>query len=123
MSFSSLILIAVSIVLSSSAQVLLKLGMSAPRIQLALADSGLSAVLAVVTSPTVILGLATFGASAVVWLLVLSRIDVSQAYPFVALGIAITAAAGHLLLGEPLPALRIVGIAAILVGVVAVARS
>ncbi|MEO3388961.1 hypothetical protein [Mesorhizobium sp. CAU 1741] len=123
MAFSSLLLIAVSIALSSTAQVLLKMGMSTTRIQLALVDGGIAALLAIATSPAIILGLASFGASAIVWLLVLSRIDVSQAYPFVALGIAITAAAGHLLLGEALPALRIVGIVAILVGVIAVARS
>lgn len=123
MAFSSLLLIAVSIVLSSGAQVLLKIGMSTPRVQLALVDGGAPALLAIATTPAVILGLACFGASAIVWLMVLSRIDVSQAYPFVALGIAITAAAGHLLLGESLSTLRVVGILAILVGVIFVARS
>lgn len=73
---------------------------------------------AIATSPLVLIGFASFGLSAVVWLSVLSRLDVSQAYPCVALGILLTALMGHLLLGEALPPLRIVGIGTILAGVV-----
>lgn len=124
MSLPSLLLIALSIALSSGAQVLLKLGMSNQRVQAALDEGGImTSLLTVSTTPAVFFGLASFGASAIVWLFVLSKIDVSQAYPFVALGIVITALAGHLLLGENLPMLRVMGIAAILVGVIAVARS
>jgi multidrug transporter EmrE-like cation transporter len=124
MTHASLVLIALSIVLTSTAQVLLKVGMSSTRVQAALLEPGIVRQLFVIaTSPAIILGLVVFGTSAVVWLFVLSRIDVSQAYPFVALGIVITAFAGHLLLGETLPALRIFGVAAIMIGVIAVARS
>jgi len=74
-------------------------------------------------SPLVVLGLLCFAVSVVSWLLALSKVDVSEAYPFVALGIVITAVAGHVLLGEPLDHLRILGIVTIVAGVVIVAIS
>jgi drug/metabolite transporter (DMT)-like permease len=70
-----------------------------------------------------VLGLLTFGLSAATWLLVLAKVPVSQAYPFVALGIVLTAAGGFLFMGETLSPWRLAGIAAIAVGVVVVASS
>ena len=63
---------------------------------MAFADSGnrMGFALALLTSPLVLLGLAVFGLSAIVWLFVLSKIAFSHAYPFVALGIVVTVAAG-----------------------------
>jgi multidrug transporter EmrE-like cation transporter len=52
-----------------------------------------------------------------------SKVDVSQAYPAVALGIVITAAAGYFLLGEAINPTRAAGIVLIISGVVAVAVS
>jgi multidrug transporter EmrE-like cation transporter len=58
-----------------------------------------------------------------VWLLVLARVDVSKAYPCVALGFAATVLAGHLLLGEPVSLVRMAGVAVIMGGVLIVALS
>ncbi|KAB1078107.1 EamA family transporter [Methylobacterium soli] len=99
--------------------------MSSAAVQAALAGPiGLRTVLVVAFAPAVFGGLLTFGLSAVVWLLVLSRIDVSYAYPCVALGIVLTMLAGHLMLGEALTVSRIAGLALIVsgVGVVALGR-
>ena len=70
-----------------------------------------------------LLGLAVFGLSAIVWLFVLSKIAVSHAYPFVALGIVVTVAAGRIMLGEPFSALSLVGVALIVSGVLTLAAS
>lgn len=108
-----------SVLLSAGSQILLKIGVSSPSVQAGMAGGlGMDFIRAVITSPWVIVGFASFGLSAVVWLSVLSRLDVSQAYPCVALGILITAVTGHLLLGEALPPLRIIGILTILAGVI-----
>jgi drug/metabolite transporter (DMT)-like permease len=125
MSWSSLAFIFVSVALSSGAQLLMKAGMSSPSIVRALSPEGsvVDAVLLVATSPLVIAGLFSFGMSAVTWLLVLSRLPVSQAYPFVALGIAATAAGGFFLMGEIFSVTRLAGIVVICVGVVLVALS
>jgi multidrug transporter EmrE-like cation transporter len=118
-------LILFSVLLSATSQVLLKFGMSSPAVQAALlpGSAPLPAALAVASSPQVVGGLACFGLSAVVWLLVLSKIDVSQAYPFVALGTILTVAAGILVLGEPASALRMAGVGVIALGVVLVGLS
>jgi multidrug transporter EmrE-like cation transporter len=121
---TSLGLIFVSIVLTSAAQLLMKAGMSSPSVaQVMSGGTVLNMVLAIATSPFVIGGLFCFGLSAATWLLVLSRVDVSQAYPFIALGIAATAAGGLLFFGEALSLLRLGGVAIIGIGVLMVALS
>ena len=119
------LLVMLSVLLSAGSQVLLKFGMTSTAVRSAMATQGepLRVVLAILTAPTVIIGLGCFGLSAIVWLFVLARIPLSTAYPFVALGIAITVVAGRMLFGEPLTALKIGGVALILVGIGAVAAS
>lgn len=119
------LLILVSVLLSSGSQVLLKLGMSAPDVQIALAhsDRPLRIATSIVSSIPVLVGLASFGLSAVVWLFVLSKIPVSAAYPFVALGIAITVASGSVLFGEAITIAKGVGIVLIITGVLTIGMS
>jgi multidrug transporter EmrE-like cation transporter len=117
--------ILLSVLLSSGSQVLLKFGMSAPAIQLALGDASgpLRIALEIASSPSILLGLTCFGLSAIVWLFVLSRIPLSTAYPFVALGIAITVAAGRFLFGEPITTAKLFGVILIIAGVLSVSVS
>lgn len=77
----------------------------------------------VATSPYIILGLLAYVISVVVWILVLSRVSVSVAYPMVSLGYIVNAIAAYYLLGESLSASRVAGIVVILIGVYLVARS
>jgi multidrug transporter EmrE-like cation transporter len=117
-------LILFSVTLSAFAQVALKLGMSSPSVQHAiLRGQLLPAALAVVESPMVLIGLALYAGSTVVWLLVLSKVDVSYAYPFVALGIAVTAICGRLVFGDTFSTLKLAGIALIVLGVALLAKS
>jgi multidrug transporter EmrE-like cation transporter len=109
-----------SVVLSSVAQVLLKIGMSSAQAPLTRGEP-LRAVLAIAGSPFVLGGLVTFAVSVFVWMLVLSRISLSSAYPFVALGIVITVLAGRFILGEPVLLLKLIGITMIIGGVLTMA--
>ncbi len=68
-------------------------------------------------------GLICYVASVGVWLLVLSRTEVSVAYPMISLGYIATAIAAWYLFDEPMTPVRIAGIAVIIVGVFLVARS
>ncbi|MBX9587413.1 MAG: EamA family transporter [Gammaproteobacteria bacterium] len=79
--------------------------------------------LQVASNIPILLGLAAYVISVLVWMMVLSRVDVSLAYPMVSLGYIINAIAAYLLFNEPLSALRIGGIFVILMGVFMVARS
>jgi multidrug transporter EmrE-like cation transporter len=110
-----------SIALSTAAQILLKVGMSGLRGGPAAGPA--AALMQAAFSPWVIGGLTAYVASAVVWLLVLSKVDVSRAYPCVALGFALTVVAGHFLLGEPVGLMRVLGVAVIMGGVALVAVS
>ncbi len=57
------------------------------------------------------------------WLGVLSRLELSKAYPMVALGYVFAFALGWLVLDEPMRPLRIFGLLLISAGVVIISRS
>ncbi len=117
-------LILFSISLSAIAQVLFKFGMSSVSVQQALAGgSPLKAAVAVFLSAGVLGGLSLYGIGTVLWLGVLSRTEVSQAYPFVGLGFVLTALIGFFLFGETLSPLRIGGIALVILGIFLISRS
>jgi len=75
------------------------------------------------SKPQVIAGLALFVLSATSWLLVLSRVPLSVAYPFVGLTYVLTALFSKFILRESVPALRWLGIVLVLGGIALVGRS
>jgi multidrug transporter EmrE-like cation transporter len=77
----------------------------------------------VAASPFFLLGLACYVVSLVIWVLVLSRLEVSIAYPMVSIGYVINAVLAYMWLGEDLSLVRIIGIIVICGGVVLVARN
>jgi multidrug transporter EmrE-like cation transporter len=99
--------------------------MTRPAMKIALADraSPLVPFQAIATSPAVLLGMACFGLSAVVWLFVLAKIPLSTAYPFIAIGIIITVVGGRFLFAEPVSLLKLFGIALVIVGILCVGSS
>jgi multidrug transporter EmrE-like cation transporter len=112
-----------SVTASSFAQLLLKLGMSSHASQGVLRDGGaIAIVLTIGLNPLVIGGLLLYLLSAVVWLGVLSHMELSLAYPFVALGFVFTAVLSHLFIGEAINLQKIIGTTLIVVGVVVLAR-
>ncbi len=73
--------------------------------------------------PSLWLAIGAYGLSLIVWIVGLSRVPVSQAYPLLSLGYVLNVGLAWWLLGE-LPNLqRVAGIGVILFGVVLVARS
>jgi multidrug transporter EmrE-like cation transporter len=77
----------------------------------------------VAVNPPIIGGLACYAISVVVWILALSRVDVSVAYPMLSIGYVVNAVAAWMLFGEQLNAARMAGIGVIIVGVWLVARN
>jgi multidrug transporter EmrE-like cation transporter len=75
------------------------------------------------TSPPILAGIACYVVSVVVWILALSRVPVSIAYPMLSVGYIVNALAAWMLFGESLTAQKLVGIGFIIVGVWLVARS
>jgi multidrug transporter EmrE-like cation transporter len=74
-------------------------------------------------NPPIIAGLACYVVSLVVWILGLSRVPVSVAYPMLSLGYVLNAFAAYALFGESLGMQKLVGIGFIIIGVFLVARS
>ncbi len=117
-------LILLSISLSAIAQVLFKFGMSSIAVKQALAGgSPVQAAVAVFLSAGVLGGLSLYGIGTVLWLGVLSRTEVSQAYPFVGLGFVLTALIGYFLFGDALSPLRVAGITLVIAGILLISRS
>lgn len=79
-------------------------------------------MLRILLQPKVLLGFALYGLGAVVWLSVLSRWEVSKAYPLVGLGFALSAWVGHWT-GEQISYERLAGILLICAGVALVSRT
>lgn len=76
------------------------------------------------TTPLVVLGLAMYAVGAVIWLVVLSRVNLSYAYPMIALTYVLVPLAAWLFLNEPaIPLMRWVGMGVIIVGVIIVAQT
>ncbi len=73
--------------------------------------------------PGIIGGLACYVVSVVVWIVALSRVEVSIAYPLLSIGYVVNALLAWWLFGETLNLQRWLGIAVIVVGVMLVARS
>jgi drug/metabolite transporter (DMT)-like permease len=87
-------------------------------------DSGvLRRALELLAVPSLWYALCAYGLSVIVWLVGLSRVPVSQAYPLLSLGYVINIGLAWWLLGEVPNAQRVGGIAIIVVGVVLVSRS
>jgi drug/metabolite transporter (DMT)-like permease len=124
MSPTHLSLILLSVSLSAAAQLVLKKGMSTPSLQQIMATGGAGEIiLRILLSPLVIGGLFIYFLGALVWLLVLSKIDLSQAYPFVVLGFIMTMVLSVVFLSETVTPLRMMGTLVIVGGVVMVSQS
>jgi multidrug transporter EmrE-like cation transporter len=68
-------------------------------------------------------GLALYGVGNLLWLQVLARTSLSQAYPFVGMGFVITSLFGVLLFGETVTFMRGAGILLVTAGIYTIARS
>jgi drug/metabolite transporter (DMT)-like permease len=118
-------LILLSVALAAVAQLTLKTGMNHVNAELAPAEFSLNgrSLRVLVVQPLVWGGLALFGVSAIVWLVVLSRASLSFAYPFAALTYVSILVFDHFVLDEQVPALRWAGVACIAVGIFLVSRT
>ncbi|MBC8023983.1 MAG: EamA family transporter [Burkholderiales bacterium] len=116
-------LLMLGVLLNAAAQLLLKAGTN--RIgEFAFSLDNLAPVGAKIAgSPPILAGLACYGVSVVVWILALSRVPVSVAYPMLSVGYIVNAFAAWVLFGESLGAQKLVGIGFIVIGVYLVARS
>lgn len=115
-------LILLSVATSVAGQTCIKLGVTKPGAAQA-AFGFISLIWLILRSPLVLLGLLLYAVGAVAWIGVLTRLDLSLAYPFLALNFLLVSLVSRLFLGEKVPLLRWAGIVVICVGILIVARS
>lgn len=119
-------LILVSVALAAVAQLTLKYGMNQVTrdgtIPLSFGDP-VATFRRVLVSPAIWAGLLTFGVSAAVWLMVLSRVSLSFAYPFASLTYVLILVFDRFVLHETIAPLRYAGVALVIAGLVLISRT
>ena len=117
------VLILIGVLLNAGAQLALKAGVrNVGHFEFSAANA-LPIGWQLATNPFIITGLSCYVISVVVWILALSRVEVSVAYPMLSIGYVVNAILAWQLFGEALTTQRVAGIGIIIVGVFLIARS
>jgi drug/metabolite transporter (DMT)-like permease len=120
---SALFLILISGLLGVAGQIMLKQALVAGGpLPLGL-DTAPGLVWQLATNPLVVVGLAVYLSGTFFWLIALSRVDLSYAYPFASLNYIFVMVASWVLLGEQPTPMRLLGVVAICGGVWLLSRS
>jgi multidrug transporter EmrE-like cation transporter len=123
MTASALVFLLTGVLLNAGAQLLLKAGTNRLGVLSLTADDWMATLTRIASEGHFIAGIACYVISVFVWILGLSRVPVSIAYPMLSLGYVVNAIAAHYLFGEAVSVQRWLGIGFIIVGVYVVARS
>lgn len=83
----------------------------------------LSYFLELFLSPWIIAGFISAVFAAIFWILAMTKLPISLAYPFMALSFPLVVIASHILFGEYVSSLRMIGVALICAGVILVNHS
>jgi multidrug transporter EmrE-like cation transporter len=117
---SPFVFIAFSTVFGICGQLMLKHGMSRMG---GAATVGGSLIRNIVTSPWVVGGLVVYGLGVINWLLALSHLELSYAYPFASLSYIGIIVGSYFIFKERITLLRVAGIAVIIIGVLVTSLS
>jgi len=110
------------VLLNAAAQLLLKAGTNVLGVISLTRENCVQTLTAMATQGYFVTGTVFYGFSLVAWILGLSRVPVSVAYPLLSLGYIVNAVAAHYLFGEAVTVTRWLGIGFIVLGVWLVAR-
>lgn len=117
----NIILILLSVLLNCAAQLLIRKGM------LIEGEVGMQNMLShigsMITNVWLWSAMICYALSIFLWMSVLSKVEVSYAYPFLSVGYVVSAVAGYALFNENLSPIRIAGIIIICIGVILISRS
>lgn len=116
-------LILTGVLLNAAAQLLLKAGTNAIGHFEFHLENVIPIGMKVAFQPFIVGGMACYAVSLVVWIMALSRVPVSIAYPMLSIGYVVNAAIASYWFGEALVLQKVIGIGFIIIGVVLVAKS
>ncbi|MGA8865217.1 MAG: EamA family transporter [Gallionella sp.] len=116
-------LIFTGVMLNAAAQILMKAGTNA------IGQFEFSAVNIVpigwklATEWHILVAMGCYALSVVIWILALSRVPVSIAFPMLSMAYVVNAIAAYYLLGEPFTSTKLVGMGIIILGVIVISRA
>ncbi len=117
------LLIFTPITIAAAGQLILKIGMN----NIGMIDLKKTGIInyfiKILQSPVVLIGLLFYGASALLWLIVLSKEELSFVYPLVAFSYVITVILSMFILKEAMPLLRWLGLLVICLGIFLIAKT
>jgi len=119
---SSLPFILIAVTLGVVGQLFIKIGLNSMG-KLDFSSGIILTYMRIYTSPYVISGTFIYVLSVFFWLYALSRVDLSFAYPFLALSYVLILLASFIFLGETIPFMRWIGVLVICFGVYLVSKS
>ena len=123
MTAAALAFLMAGVLLNAGAQLLLKAGTNVLGVLTLTRDTWPDTLVRMATQGYFALGIACYALSVFVWILGLSRVPVSVAYPLLSVGYIVNAIAAYYLFGEALTPTRWLGIGFIVVGVWLLARN
>ena len=109
-----------SVFLGVTGQLLMKKGMTVVG---ELSFFPFSNILHALLNPYVLSGFSCYGISSILWLVAISRLPLSNAYPVLSAGYVLVVFASYFFFNEPLGLLKILGIILICAGVILIGRS
>ncbi|CAB1243912.1 SMR family transporter [Clostridium sp. MT-14] len=115
-------LILISVFLGAMGQVLVKYGAVNLQLDFTLKYL-LPSILSILKNIPVMCGIVSYGLSFLLWIKILSKVELSYAYPMVSLGYIIIMLFSYFIFKENITLMRILGVGFIIVGVILVSRS
>lgn len=116
-------IILVSVLLNCAAQLSMKKGMMAVGEVIGGVRGFVAMIPAMAVNPYLWLSAFCYIVSIAVWMIVLSKVDVSYAYPFLSIGYILSAVVAYFAFQEAVTPIRVVGILVICAGVILISRS
>lgn len=123
MTWPAFTFLVIGVLLNAGAQLLLKAGTNVLGVITLTRENWVGEFGRMAVEPHLLGGILCYGVSVIVWIIGLSRVPVSIAYPMLSLGYIVNAIAAHYLFGESVTLARWLGIGFIIIGVWLVARS
>ena len=118
MTISEFSLLLISVLAGVCGQFFLKLG--AVKLGKVEVDNALTHIFSIVTTPELLVGLTCYAIGAVVYILLLTRVNLSIAAPAISISYICSVLIGHFWFRESIAFSQIIGLAAISIGVVLV---
>ncbi len=113
----------IAVITAVISQLLFKKGVGSLNLTNISIAHALELIVSILKNPYIVTGLFFYGISFVIWLVVLSRMKLSVAYPITSMNFVFVLFASYYLFGEKISITQLGGISLIIIGVIALAKT